>query len=102
MNPDVLELIRAICAQDPRITVLMTVAPNPDGGHFTAVTVVGLPADQFPEYRTGDYDSDHMLTVGTFDQRDEGSTLSVTRYHDDDFVAALQTARDYISAAVTQ
>ncbi|ATN90854.1 hypothetical protein SEA_LYSIDIOUS_48 [Gordonia phage Lysidious] len=98
MSAGAVELIRSIRDLHPDAVVSATVQPNPDEDEtsFSSVTIIGLPADRYPEFREGEYQDPHMLTVRGPDRRDPGSTLTVIRYHDDDVVAAMQTALDYI------
>ncbi|QDP44168.1 hypothetical protein SEA_JUJU_52 [Gordonia phage JuJu] len=100
MSAGAVELIRSIRGLHPEVSVNGSVQPIPDeeGGAFAWVSVIGLPSDRYPEFRQGDYGDEFTLTVRGPDRRDNAATLSVTRYHDDDLVAALQTTLDYIVA----
>ncbi|QBG78436.1 hypothetical protein PBI_WALRUS_45 [Gordonia phage Walrus] len=98
MSAGAVELIRSIRQQHPDLSVIMSIQPHPEGGVVTAVTVLGLPSNRYPVTREGDYGDEYMLSVHGPDQRDPKASLSVTRYHDDNVVAALQTALDYIAA----
>ncbi|MDJ0006472.1 hypothetical protein [Gordonia alkanivorans] len=100
MSAGAVELIRSIRELHPTASVNVSVQPNPepDDGAFAWVSVIGLPTDQYPEFRRGEFGDDHVLTVRGPDRRDSSATLSVTRYHDDNVDAALQTALDYITA----
>ncbi|QPL13999.1 hypothetical protein SEA_BLINO_51 [Gordonia phage Blino] len=99
MSTGAVELIRSIRDLHPSASVNGSVQPIPDEeGAFAWVSVIGLPADRYPEVRQGDYGDEYTLTVRGPDRRDNSATLSVTSYHDDDLVAALQTALDYIAS----
>ncbi|UVF60323.1 hypothetical protein SEA_MURP_49 [Gordonia phage Murp] len=100
MSAGAVELIRRIRDVHPDAVVTTTVQPHPDEAvtSFSSVTILGLPANRFPEFRQGEYEDPHMLTVRGPDRRDPGATLTVIRYHDDDVVAAMQTALDYVLA----
>lgn len=100
MSAGAVELIRSIRDVHPSAVVTTTVQPHPDEDEtaFASVTILGLPANLFPEFRQGEYEDPHMLTVHGPDRRDPGATLTVIRYHDDDVVAAMQTALDYVLA----
>ncbi|QDF17492.1 hypothetical protein SEA_PHROSTEDPHLAKE_48 [Gordonia phage PhrostedPhlake] len=98
MSAGTVELVRGICTQHPDLSVQIGFQPNPDyGSNYTTVAVLNLPGHLFPAYESGDYNSETRLSVSG---PDEGtSVLAVTRYHDDDVDAALQSALDYITAA---
>ncbi|QDF16219.1 hypothetical protein SEA_MALACHAI_46 [Gordonia phage Malachai] len=101
MSAGAVELIRSIRDLHPEASINVSVQPHPDeaDGAFAWATVMGLPAVRYPEYRQGEYEDEYMLTVRGPDRRDPGATLTVMRYHDDDAVAALQNALDYITTA---
>lgn len=88
------DLMHAIHAIHPGCSVELALCN--DG--YAAVTVSGMPADLFPE-PTSEEDSGGRYSYPNCYYA-SGGYLSVSRYADADFVAALRTALELISERV--